>query len=125
MRHRCIIRLLIFIPALVILSGCASSLHGPEATDSGIRFTLHAPGASSVALSGSFNRWSAISDPLGGPDKNGVWSLVKPLPPGRYEYRFIVNNRDWILDPEAPSVDDGLGERNSAVIVSPWRETGL
>lgn len=112
-------QLIPFFVLLGILAGCAPSLRGPEATDNGVRFTLLAPGAKSVALAGSFNRWSADSDRLSGPDEKGVWSLIKPLPPGRYEYRYIVNNRDWILDPEAPSVDDGLGERNSTVIVSP------
>jgi 1,4-alpha-glucan branching enzyme len=114
MRH-----LTIFLLVLGFVSGCAASLRGPEMTDSGVRFSLHAPEATSISLAGNFNRWSATSDLLGGPDKNGVWSLVKPLTPGRYEYRFIVNNRDWILDPHAPSIDDGLGERNSVIVVSP------
>ena len=119
MFFRLIIRFLVFIVAVVMGSACAPVLRGPDVTENGVRFALTAPEASSVALVGSFNRWNITSDPLAGPDANGIWSLVKALPPGRYEYRFIVNNREWVLDPRAPSVDDGLGERNSVVVISP------
>jgi 1,4-alpha-glucan branching enzyme len=54
---------------------------------------------------------------LNRPDGRGVWSIVLPLPPGRYEYQFIINHETWVLDPAAPAVDDGMGGQNSLLIV--------
>ena len=49
---------------------------------------------------------------------DGVWSIVKVLPPGRYEYKFLVDRNTWIEDPNAlESIDDGYGGKNSILIV--------
>ena len=110
-------RLLLLFLLLLSLAACAAHEAGPVMTGSGVRFTLTAPGAASVAIAGSFNHWREGQNPLSGPDKRGNWSIDMPLPPGRYEYRFVLNGRDWVLDPAAPSVDDGLGGRNSIIDV--------
>jgi hypothetical protein len=33
---------------------------------------------------------------------DGVWELRLVLPPGRYEYVFLVDGRFWKLDPNNP-----------------------
>ncbi|MDH4163802.1 MAG: isoamylase early set domain-containing protein [Nitrospirota bacterium] len=82
-----------------------------------ITFTLSAPDAVSVTVAGSFNKWDPTSHVLAGPDRSGSWTITLFLMPGRYEYLFLVNTADWIVDPRAPSVEDGLGGRNSVVLV--------
>lgn len=54
-----------------------------------------------VCLSGGFNNWSFNSLPMC-KDEKGVWRLRLPLPPGRHEYRYIVDD-DWQNDPCACS----------------------
>ena len=103
------------IVSLVI--GCASHHRGPAPTESGVRFMLSVPTARSVAIAGSFNRWDPHQDMLSPADGRGVWSIMLPLPPGRYEYQFIINDEAWLLDPAAPEVDDGMGGKNSLFIV--------
>jgi hypothetical protein len=50
----------------------------------------------------------------------GVWTADVLLPPGVYQYTFIVDGTEWRPDPTAFSqVDDGFGQVNSVVIVSP------
>jgi len=102
---------------LLLLAGCAPKTLAPEALNEGVRFSFYAPSAASVSIAGSFNRWDSRTNALAGPDKDGVWTIVLPLKPGRYEYRFVVNGKDWGLDPFSPSVDDGLGERNSVFVL--------
>jgi len=97
--------------------GCASHHQGPEAVENGVRFTLSAPMARSVAIAGSFNRWDSHRDMLIPADGRGFWSITLPLPPGRYEYRFVINGETWVLDPAAPEIDDGMGGKNSLLIV--------
>jgi 5'-AMP-activated protein kinase regulatory beta subunit len=62
-----------------------------------IRFALKAPGAEEVSLMGDFNRWNAKTHKMKRAE-NGVWRKVILLPPGRYEYKFLVD-RQWLNDP--------------------------
>lgn len=83
-----------------------------------VRFELYAPGAHRVALAGTFNRWDPAATLLSRVDPKGVWTVTLPLPAGQHQYGFIVDGRDWVIDPAAPTVDDGFGRRNSVVSVS-------
>ncbi len=114
------LRTFLYITLFVLLAGCAPKSLEPLAQHDGVRFSYSAPSAQSVSLAGSFNRWDPQADALQGPDRDGIWTIVLPLLQGRYEYRFVVNGKDWVLDPSAPSADDGLGERNSWLIVEPY-----
>jgi 1,4-alpha-glucan branching enzyme len=105
------------ILALIFFSGCAATSSGPQLQNGQVRFALHAPSAESVAVTGSFNRWDSRGQALSGPDRSGVWSVTLPLPPGRYEYAFIIDGTVWQTDPGAPFMDDGFGGRNSVVEV--------
>lgn len=78
------------------------------------RFLLHAPKARQVALVGDFNDWAREGTPLSDPDENGVWTVSVPLSPGRYQYKFLVNGEQWVVEPDAPAYHpDGFGGRNS------------
>ena len=47
---------------------------------------------------------------------DGVWTLFLTLPPGVYEYKFIVNHDLWIPDPNNPErVPDGFDGENSVL----------
>jgi 1,4-alpha-glucan branching enzyme len=106
------------------ISGCAPKHLGPEITKDGVLFTLYAPLAKSVTISGSFNAWDIHKNRLSGPDKDGVWSGVIPLRAGRYEYLFVLNGKEWQPDPSVPAVDDGFGGKNSVLFV-PEDRVGL
>ena len=60
-----------------------------------------APLARSVALVGAFNRWDSAAHPLRR-DPDGWWTTAVWLPPGEYEYLFLVDGVPW-NDP----LDDG------------------
>jgi len=107
---------ILFALALFI-AGCASAPRPDGSGRGGLSFSIGAPDARTVAVAGSFNRWDPNDHPLSGPDRHGRWAVTVPLPPGRYEYLFVIDGTIWVLDPAAPSVDNGLGERNSIVTV--------
>jgi len=110
---RSIIMLLFFL----LLAGCSVKHPGPEVRDGSVRFVFFAPKASSVAVAGSFNRWDPRENILSGPNRKGLWTITLELPGGRYEYLFVVDGNEWLPDPGALSVDDGLGGKNSVVEV--------
>lgn len=82
------------------------------------RFVLVAPEATSVHVTGDFLSWSPQGIPLLDPRGTGVWTADVPLPPGVYQYTFVIDGTEWRSDPGAVSqVDDGFGQVNSVVIV--------
>lgn len=79
-------------------------------------FSLSAPSAQSVFLSGDFNQWDLSSHPLKR-DKNGMWKISLNLNPGQYEYRFFVDG-EWQSDPSCCDfVDNPFGTSNCLKIV--------
>ena len=114
-RSQLIVRLAVLI-AFLYLSACSTLQHlGPTVSEDGVVFRLKYPEARQVAIVGSFNHWDKEKDALSGPDADGVWSITLPMKDGRYEYLFLINGEKWLLDPAVPSVDDGLGGRNSVI----------
>jgi 1,4-alpha-glucan branching enzyme len=105
---------LFLLSLLFAAPGCAARYTAPYADSNGVTFRFHAPAAHEVAIAGSFNRWDPARAKLAGPDKDGWWSITLRLSEGRHEYLFVIDNRDWVLDPLAvAAVDDGFGNRNS------------
>ncbi|HZR18578.1 MAG TPA: glycogen-binding domain-containing protein [Verrucomicrobiae bacterium] len=86
-------------------------------TEKPIDFHLHMPGAKSAAVAGSFNGWDLKRNPLE-KDGDGGWKATLWLPPGRYEYRFVVDGAQWCSDPRAKeSVPNAFGGTNSVIVV--------
>ena len=73
---------------------------------------LDAPGASRVEVVGSWSGWEP--EPMEARGAHFTVSLM--LEPGRYEYMFLVDGKEWRPDPRAPlSHDDGFGHVNSVL----------
>jgi 1,4-alpha-glucan branching enzyme len=82
-----------------------------------ITFSLSAPEAKSVAVAGSFCDWEASTYPLK-QDANGTWKRIVTLAPGRYEYRFVVDDV-WMADPDcAERTANPFGGENCVLNVS-------
>jgi len=80
----------------------------PAHAQGGTLFAVVDPGAHSVAVVGDFSAWQPV--PLSDPDGDGIWTTVLDLPPGRYEYAFVVDGR-WIgQDPQADEYVRSFGE---------------
>jgi 1,4-alpha-glucan branching enzyme len=75
------------------------------------------PHASSVSVAGSFNEWNPAAKPLKR-GKDGQWTAVLVLPPGRHAYRFVVDGSDWREDPScADREPNAFGGFNSVLSV--------
>lgn len=70
-----------------------------------------------VNLFGQFNSWDRHSLPMKDLNNDGIQEVEIPLDPGRYEYKFFVDERE-VVDPENPSkVPNGMGDFNSLRII--------
>ena len=130
-----IICLISIISLLLFFTGCTMNiiknrLSPPYPVTDGILFQYDAPSARQVNLAGNFpdNEWlrygnkiDIMHDDGKNGDKiagDGIWSIVKQLVPGRYEYKYVVDRNSWIEDPNAiETIDDGYGGNNSVLIV--------
>lgn len=83
-------------------------------TSKSIRLSLQSAHAGRVGIAGSFNGWQP--EPLQC-DGSGKWSIQLTLPPGDYEYLFVVDEC-WLTDPEcAEDCPNPFGGRNSVLSV--------
>jgi 1,4-alpha-glucan branching enzyme len=91
---------------------------GPEILQGGVVFRYRNTDAERVNLVGDFNAWDPTADPMADENEDGEWTLFYPLAPGRYAYKFVIDDRRWIADPTNPeSEPDGFDGRNSIVVV--------
>ena len=63
-----------------------------------VTFTLETSGAKEVIVAGDFNNWNPNKHPMK-PDGNGLWKRTMMLPPGTYQYKFLIDGR-WQEDPK-------------------------
>jgi 1,4-alpha-glucan branching enzyme len=126
----------VFYAALltVLVLGCSTVMNSvrdrlppPREVEGGIRFQYEAPAARMVTLAGNFNNWGGTEgggrydptiDPMTDEDGDGIWTIVLPLPPGRYQYKFVIDNGvRWELDPSNSDTGEEGGFTNSLIIV--------
>ena len=89
----------------------------PTGTEKPVTFTHKDEKAVSVSVVGDFNDWNKDKNPL--KLEEGIWKAEIALVPGRHEYKFVINNTDWIIDPAAAeTAPDKYGGKSSVVIVS-------
>ena len=63
-----------------------------------VTFSFETSDAKEVILMGDFNNWNAKKHPMKR-NGNGMWNKSVVIPPGRYEYKFLVD-RQWEEDPQ-------------------------
>ena len=61
-----------------------------------------APEANTVAIAGDFNSWNDQAQMMK-KTKAGWWKSSVKLPPGQYQYRFVIDGQQWVEDPENPN----------------------
>jgi len=78
-------------------------------------------GAHDVRIAGDFNGWvpdKGVRSLIESEDGQRIWTKILLLPPGRYQYRYVVDG-EWREDPDNPeAVSSRVGGRNSVLVVS-------
>lgn len=107
------------VPAPVVGSQAqTASLPPGQETKVFVRLVLLQPGARSVSVAGDFNGWNPAQTPMERSD-GGMWTATLPLKPGRYQYMFVIDGKQWIADPlAADGTGDGFGSQNAVLDVA-------
>jgi len=123
-------RVMVFtLAAVFTVYSCAAldrAVESPVVDGGTVQFQYYDPSARTVQVGGDWpgNNWLAGDEGKGEVliglmhMEKGVWSLKIKLKPGRYRYRFYINEKTWVLDPSNPRiVDDGMGGKANLLIV--------
>jgi len=90
-------------------------VYGVRQTSQGILFLQPAPDAKQISIAGDFNNWNPTATPMNRDVNLGIWQVCVPVPPGRYQYRLVIDGT-WVKDPYNNCVEtDPFGEMNSVV----------
>ncbi len=112
-------------PDPTVVAVASSPRPGSPTANVFVRLVLVQPGARSVQVAGDFNGWNPARTPLE-PASGGAWTVTIPLQPGRYEYMYVVDGRQWVADPLATEQrDDGFGAQNAVLEIRPPADTVL
>ena len=80
-----------------------------------VEFKLDRDSGSQVYVAGSFNDWKP--EEMKYDEKKGLFTKVKMLAPGQYEYKFVVNG-EWVVDAENEDfVYNDQGSMNSLKVI--------
>ncbi|NJB85097.1 1,4-alpha-glucan branching enzyme [Lewinella marina] len=87
---------------------------GATLTDQAVHFSVWAPNAKSVAVTGDFNKWDEEGFPLfPAEDGSGNWSATVPKAGAGSEYQFVIvgadGERRQRIDPRARRVTNSVG----------------
>ncbi len=83
-----------------------------------VRLVLLQPDARSVSVAGDFNDWNPGQTKLER-SEGGMWTATIALKPGRYQYMFVIDGKQWVADPLAEEgAGDGFGAQNAVLDVA-------
>ena len=83
-----------------------------------VRLVLLQPDARSVSVAGDFNDWNPGQTKLER-SEGGMWTATIALKPGRYQYMFVIDGKQWVADPLAEEgAGDGFGSQNAVLDVA-------
>ena len=126
--------LILLLAAALAAGGCSTlnfikrRLPPPAQGPNGVTFRFNSPSAKIVQLAGNWpaNDWlrgqaqtgSFLVGAMEDPDGDGIWVRTEKLPPGRLQYKFVIDRVNWKEDPNNPQwTDDGYGGHNSVIDV--------
>jgi cyclomaltodextrinase / maltogenic alpha-amylase / neopullulanase len=72
-----------------------------------------------INLFGSFNSWNREQFKMQDPDNDGTYEITIQLQPGRYEYKFYVDGKEFADPLNSEKVPSGVGDYNSVIVVNP------
>jgi 1,4-alpha-glucan branching enzyme len=104
------------------------AVRSPVVEDDSVIFRLKGPSARTVQLAGDWqgNNWGrgdaeegeVLVGLMEKSADSGIWEISVRLEPGRYRYRFIIDESRLVLDPNNPRiVDDGMGGKANLLIM--------
>jgi serine protease AprX len=96
-----------------------AEIRPPQMIEGKLVFLYHDDAARSVSLAGDFNQWNPTGAQLAR-GAYGIWRAeIDALPPGRYRYKFVIDESRWMEDPRNTFKEpDQYGGLNSVLTIN-------
>lgn len=82
-----------------------------------IIFKIKASFAKSISMVGDFNDWDKDANPFI-LNKGSVWEVKILLSPGKYVYKFIIDGKDFIINPVSEYINDPVHGKCSILAIA-------
>ena len=83
-----------------------------------VTFSIPAQRGKQIYVAGSFNNWDPRAEPMKWNPRRAVYVAHVDLPPGRYEYKYVIDGY-WCIDPYCSEwVPNRMGSLNSVIHVA-------
>lgn len=106
------------LTVLIVTLGMTLIPHTPAPRLVAVTFKIYAPTVEKIELIGTFSDWMREGITLKGPDAVGYWGCGLSLPPGRYEYLFLVDEDRLVKGQgEGSHRPDGFGYKNNVLLL--------
>ncbi|MCZ6836635.1 MAG: isoamylase early set domain-containing protein [Planctomycetota bacterium] len=93
------------------------STFGVKLTSRGMIFTQPASSGRKISVAGDFNGWSPGVTMLKLREDSGVFQALVDMPPGKYQYRIVIDGK-WQADRYNEEMQlNAYGEPNSVIVV--------
>jgi len=103
---------------LITMLGVTFIEYAPGPRLVAVTFEVYAPAVKKIEMVGSFSEWKEGGFAFKGPDAVGYWGCRLTLPPGRYEYLFLVDGDRLIMGQDDGSHrPDGFGYKNNVLLL--------
>ncbi|MCK9223873.1 MAG: hypothetical protein M0R46_02255 [Candidatus Muirbacterium halophilum] len=119
----------LFLSIFIIIQTFFTVYSKVDFTSDGVIFSLKDKNYKSVSIAGSFNNWSSTENIL--QKNNDMWTTSVKIGFGKYQYKFVIDNGDWIIDPENESIikdgnfDNSYFEYNSKSITAELEKSNI
>lgn len=82
-----------------------------------VKFTLKPENAESVAIAGLNGNWQTLIS-MSKKKDGSFWAEVALPKETQHEFKYVVNDSEWVNEPEADTEQpDGFGSKNSVIIL--------
>ncbi|MDD2716026.1 MAG: hypothetical protein PHW04_09045 [Candidatus Wallbacteria bacterium] len=103
--------------ALLMIALCSIALYA-DAKTYDVALSLKWATAETVTVPMDINKWDKNANPMAkGTDE--AFHVVIKLPAGEYQYKFVINGKEWLLDPNAAKVKNGDFENSLLSVGTP------
>lgn len=76
----------------------------------------HGPRYLSVELCGSMDDWK-VRHPMNFDHFTNQWFITLHLKKGKYDYKYVVNDKNWVINEKEPKEKDILGNINNILVL--------
>jgi hypothetical protein len=112
-----VLTLLITIPLTFFTTRHITGKDSPEKSYI-VRFVYENGDATTVQIMGDFNSWNSEQTEMYKIPDTDLWTAEVVLSQGLYRYGFLIDNRQWSLDPLAKiNVKDDFGKESSLIML--------